>query len=145
MIWVVVANTSSCRIYHFNRKENTLTALKEMVHPEARLKGSDLTSDKQGKYLANDAGHGAYSPHVNAKEIEIENFARDIGHELATGRTQNAYDNLVLFAAPHMNGIIQNQLDHHVKALITRDIKKDYCHLADNELIEVVQEAMKPH
>lgn len=139
MTWVITTDTNTCRIYYYKKKPTQLTLLKEIKHPESKLKNSDLVSDKQGHYKANDAAHGNYSPHMEAKEIEIDNFSRVIANELDQGRNKQSYEKLIIIAPPQMSGLLFQHINKHVKELVTNNIQKDLLHLADHELLEFLQ------
>ena len=64
--------SNTCRIYQYSKKPTQLTLLKELKHPENKLKDIDLTSDKPGHYKSSSATHGAYSQPSDPKEIKIE-------------------------------------------------------------------------
>ena len=79
MILVVTANSNACRIYRYNKHPAQLTLLSEINHPDSKLKTGDLISDRPGHYQAGGtAGRGAYSPHMEAKEVEIDNFSEKL-------------------------------------------------------------------
>lgn len=139
MICVVIANAYTCRIYHYSKHPLKLTLLKEINHPENRLKDSELTSDKPGHYKGGESARGAYSPHMKAKEVEIDNFSRQIAKELNQGRNENEYERFILIAPPHMSGLLFKHINKHVKDLITNNIKKDLLHLTDREILGFLQ------
>lgn len=140
MIWIATANTNTCRIYSYDKNHSKLSLLKEITHPEMRLKTSDfLTTDRPGHYQASGSARGAYSPHMDAKEVEIDNFSREITEELDKGRKANLYEKLILISAPHMHGLINQHLNKHVKALVINNIEKDLLHLSEHELVEFLQ------
>ena len=145
MIWVVVSNTNRCLIFHYDKKMHHLTLAKEMLHPPSKLKWVDLISDAQGRYKTNVGSGGSFSAHAheNPREVEFEQFAREVGKELDEGRRNNAYDNIILITSPHMSGLIHKHLNPHVKAFMLPDIHKDYSHLTGNELITVVKEELR--
>src|SRR5580693_6662819 len=103
---VINTNTNTCRIYHYNKHPAQLNLLKEIKHPENRLKNGDIVSDRQGHYKAGNASRGAFSPHMDAKDVEIDNFSREIAKELNDERNQNEYDELIIIAPPHMRGLL---------------------------------------
>jgi protein required for attachment to host cells len=141
MILVVTANSNDCRIYHFDKPHANLTLLSEISHPENKLKNSDLTSDRSGHYQAGGtSGRGAYSPRMDAKEIEIDNFSREIANILNKERNGNEYKKLILIAPSHMSGLLNQHLNKHVKELIVNHIQKDLQHLKTHELLEFLKE-----
>src|SRR5207253_1908212 len=105
MIWVVNANSSICRIYDFIKKPLQLILLKELVHPENRLKASEiLTSDKPGHFQTAHAAHGSFGAHTDPKDVEIDKFAREIARELDHGRATGVYKKLILITPAHLDG-----------------------------------------
>ena len=141
MIWVVNTNSNMCHIYTYQKSPAELTLLKELNHPENRLKKSDfLTSDKPGHYQS-DPSHagGSYSQRTDPKEVAVDDFAREIARELNHGRTTHAYENLILITPPHMHGLLLQHLDKHVKELVTHTIQKDLQHLTDKELLTILK------
>lgn len=140
MIFVVNANTNSCQIYHYDKTHSQLTLVKEMSHPEIKLKASEfLTTDKPGRYQNSTSAGGAYSPRMDPKEVEIDRFSREIALELDKGRKANAYDKLIIITEPHMNGLIFQHLDKHVKDLVINNIQKDLQHMSEKELAEFLK------
>ena len=140
MIWVVTANTNTCRFYNYDKNHSKLSLLKEISRPEIRLKASDsLTTDRPGHYQINESARGAYSPHTEPKEVEIDNFSREIAQELNKGRNANAYEKLILIALPHMHGLLDLHLNKHVKELVINSIQKDLQHLNNMELVEFLK------
>jgi protein required for attachment to host cells len=139
MICVIVANANVCKIYHYSKHPLSLTLLKEINHPENRLKNRELTSDKPGHYKGGESARGAYAPHMEAKEVEIDNFSRQIAKELNQGRNENEFGQFIIIAPPHMSGLLFKHINKHVKDLITNNIKKDLLHLSDRELLGFLQ------
>lgn len=141
MTWIVTANSNACRIYQFDQKMTKTDLIKEINHPLNKLNsGEHLTTDKPGRYQTDDAAGGAYSPHTDPKTVEIDNFAREIAHELNHGRNTNAYKNLIIITPPHMNGLLNKHLDKHVKELIRHEIQKDVMTLSHKEMISFLED-----
>ncbi|OGT35016.1 MAG: hypothetical protein A3F11_07360 [Gammaproteobacteria bacterium RIFCSPHIGHO2_12_FULL_37_14] len=136
MIWVVNSNSIVCRIHEFYKKGAKLTLVKELQHPENKLKSGDLTADRPGHYQSSHAARGSYSQPSDPKEIKIDNFYREIAKDLDQERCKQSYDELIIIAPPHLNGLLFQHLDKHVKDLVINNIKKDLVHLPDHELIQ---------
>lgn len=142
MIWVINCNSNLCRIYQYDKQKPALNLLKEIEHPENKLRNSELASDKAGNYKAGNA-HGAYAQASNPKEVVIERFYREIANELEHERSKNSYDQLIVITAPSTNGSLVNHFDKHVKPLISHSIQKDLLHLTDKELLTFLREHTK--
>lgn len=141
MTWVINTNTNSCQIYYYQKNPPTLTLLKELSHPENKLKASEsLTSDKPGRYQTDSAAHGTYTPHSDPKSVQIDNFSREIANELNLGRNTRAYEKLIIITPPHMNGLLFQHLNKHVKELVVNTIQKDLHHLSSHDLLMFLKE-----
>lgn len=141
MKWIITANTNECRIYSYQR--DALTLIKEINHPENKLKNSELGSDKPGRYQSNNANRGAYSPHTELGEINIDNFAREIATDLNDARNRNNYDELVIVMPAQIDGLVEKHLNKNVRELIKNTIQKNIMHLSEKELLEYLGENME--
>jgi protein required for attachment to host cells len=140
MIWVVTTNAVLCKIYHYQKSPAKLLLLHELSHPENRLRKEEfLTSDKPGHYKSSSSNRGAFSPRTDPKAVENNNFAREIARLLDHGRTDHAYDKLIVIGSPHMNGLLFQQLNKHVQELVTNEISKDLMRYSDRELLEFLK------
>lgn len=139
MTWIVIANSNCCFIYDYDKKAEEFVLIKEISDPVVRMKASEyLTSDKPGHYKTGSA-HGAYEQHTSPKKAEVEHFAHEICAVLNEGRNANAYGQLIIVANPHIQGLLSNTMDKHVKALVTEHIEKDVAGLPEHERIMFVQ------
>ncbi len=136
--WVVITDTNDCRIYQYSNGNQSLLLIKEIKHPENKLRDIELTSDKPGHYKSGMSGRGAFSQRTDPKEILIDDFAREIARELDHGRTVNAYSGIVLFALPHMHGLIKQHMNPHVRTLITHAVEKDVMKISTKELLDLI-------
>ena len=89
--WILVANASLARLYaNFGPKQG-LQLVKELVHPESRMKNSELSSDRAGQIQSNGSGHGAREQQTPPKLNAAKNFAQMLAKELYLGRSRNAF------------------------------------------------------
>ena len=132
--WIVVANASMAIVYCNDGPNKGLTKVKVLEHAASREKGADLASDRPGHSQSRGNGHGAYNPAKTPKEVKAERFALALARELDHGRTRNAYQRLILVASPHFMGLLNHQLDAHVRQMISDSIEKDYTKLTEKEL-----------
>ncbi|ARB91209.1 host attachment protein [Legionella longbeachae] len=138
--WVVTADTTTCRIYASKVKHHDLTLVKEMVHPQSKLKDIELTSGKAGH-----TEHGTYTQQSDPKEIEIDSFARTIADALDDGRNMHAYEKLIVVAPPHMNGLLLHHTNKHVTNLVIHNFKSDVMHFSNKELYDFLDKNLRPH
>lgn len=136
--WVVVLNSNSCRIFKYSKKHRQLEAIKELNHPENKLRDIDLTSDKPGHYKSSSSAHGSYSQQTDPKKIKIDNFVRGIANELEHSRNSQAYNKLIIIAADHINGLLHKHINKQVKKLISKNIEKDLIHQSNKDLLNIL-------
>ncbi len=126
------------------KKPSKLILIKELSHPENKLKKSDyFTTDKPGHFSTNGSAHGSYSQRSDPKEVGVDNFAREIAKELDHGRMNRAYEKLILITPPHVNGLLNQHMNDNVRSLISHNIHKELLHLTDLELMEFLREHVK--
>lgn len=139
VVWLIVANSETCKIFDYKKNEHQLTLVKKLNHFQSKLKGSELISDRPGHYQTYSTARGTYSSNEDPKEVEFEKFSREIAHELDKARKANQYNHLTLIAPPHMTGLINLHLDIHVKNCIKNNLIKDYVKLTERELLEMLK------
>jgi protein required for attachment to host cells len=140
MIWVVITNAVTCKIYHYQKSPAKLLLIHELNHPENRLRKEEfLTSDKPGHYKSSTSNRGAFSPRTDPKAVEYDNFAREIARLLDHGRTDHSYDKLIVIGTPQMNGLLFKHLNKNVQDLVTNEISKDLMKFTERELLEFLK------
>jgi protein required for attachment to host cells len=127
--WIVLADAATARVYVPRGERRNWTLLAELTHPQSRAKESELLSDKPGRVKQSTGSRSAMERHTPRKEVEITKFAGEIAKALDDGVVRNAYDRLVLVAAPEMVGMLRATLSQRVADRITATVEKDYLHL----------------
>jgi len=144
--WVVVADSSNCRIYEFSKSPRKLHLIKEILHPDILLKDSDYMSDKQGNFRhGGGSGHGTFLANADPKKTKIQQFSKEIASLLEHDRKTNAFEHLILISPPHMNGLIQQQFSKHLKRFLDLSIGKSATHLKSPQLIDFVCQHLSLH
>jgi len=139
MIWVINSNSNTYRIYEYNKRQSKLNLLKEIQHPENKLHNIDIVSDRSGRYKSNGGAHGAYASPSDPKEVKYDDFMRELARELNQERNKNSYEKLIIIAPAHVNGLLMQHIDKHVKELIICNLNKDLMHMADHELLSILE------
>ena len=138
--WVLVANAVEAKLYSTDALGAEMSHLREFGHPESREKGSALASDKPGKVQSGRGGHGMGDT-TAPKDFEAERFAKELAQALDDGRATNAYQHLVLVAAPHFHGLLNSQLDKKTHAMVVTNINKDYTSCNERDLLTRLKES----
>lgn len=137
---IIIANTNSCRIYDYQKSHNSLSLIKEINHPENKLKNQDLVSDGPGHYKSGTTGRGAFSPRTEPTDVNFDNFAREMAVGLDEERNKNDFKELVVIMPAQMEGLFLHHLNKHVNALITKRMQKNIMHLSEHELLSYFNE-----
>src|SRR5690606_9286808 len=96
-MWIVVADSSACRLFAADAPAGPLQELEVLSHPEGRLHEQDLVSDRPGRtFDSQGAGRHAKEVEVGPKKHEAIVFAGRIAERLEAGRVRNAFDKLAL-------------------------------------------------
>ena len=124
--WILVANASLARLYaNFGPKQG-LKLVKELVHPESRMKNAELSSDRAGQMQASASGHGAREQQTPPKLNAAKHFAQTLAKELYLGRSRNEFARAILVAPPAFMGMLNANLDGPTSQMVTDRLEKDY-------------------
>jgi protein required for attachment to host cells len=144
MIWIVSLNNSICHIYSYvpkeHQKEHQLTLLNTLENPSGQLKTGDLISDRPGHYQTMHSAKGAYEASSDAYEVEVNNFTKKLATLLKKGLNDHHYTQIILCAAPHIGGLLLNNLDKQVELSLLANIKKNFLNLDSSELKSYLKE-----
>lgn len=126
-IWILSANSSRAALFSADSPIAPLKPLAEFDNPDARAKQSELATDRPGRtFDRRGAGRHAMEFALEPKEREQLRFAKTIADELEKGRLKNAFERLVLVAAPAFLGMLREDLGAPLHALVALEIDKDY-------------------
>ena len=142
-IWVLVGDSSRARVLNYDTDGKKWEVVKELEHPQSRLKGTDLTTDAPGRQRQS-FGHGrpAMEMPTDPKDVEKERFVRQVIDELQHGHDERSYDALVLVAPPHTLGLLRGSLSPVLNKSVILDLDKDYAPLGLPVLIARLQPVM---
>jgi len=134
MAWIITANGTRCRIYNYDCKHHELSLLKDLEHPEGKLKSGELIADTPGHYKTRGPARGACEWSSDPKKVEIGRFIKTVADEIESGRTHNSYKEVVIFAPPEVNGMLTQHLSKQTNQLMIGNIKKDYVAKSERDL-----------
>lgn len=132
--WIVIANSSTARLFANEGPTTGLKLVKEFSHPESREKASDLVSDRPGHNQSAGGGHGSFVAATTPKKKEADRFALELAKELDQGRSTNRFEQLILVASSPFLGDLNGHLTSHVRNTVKESIDKDYTRASDREL-----------
>lgn len=132
--WILVANASAADLYANYGPKKGLQKLKEFKHNASRGKALELVSDRPGHNKGYGNGHGSFTPATDPKQNEAQHFALELAKELDHGRTANCYQRLILVASAPFMGLINSNLDNHVRVMVSDSFEKDYTKTSKKQL-----------
>ena len=128
--WMLIAHMGGARLYQQRSREWTL--LNTFNHPEGRVAGHDLVSDRPGRANKGPGGvQTAYDAQHDPKEVEAAAWARTLIEVLHKGVGENSYDALVVAAPPRLLGLLRTMAPKEVSRRITNEFNHDYGKLDD--------------
>jgi protein required for attachment to host cells len=140
MIWVVSLNSSLGHIYSYKPKSHSLTLLEILENPSAKLKESDLVSDRPGHYQTMHSAKGAYEASSSPHEVELNHFTKILADYLKKGLDSHRYKQLILCSAPHVGGVLLGNLDKQVEQTLLSNIKKNFVEENESVLTDYLKE-----
>lgn len=133
--WILVSNASQARIYFRNGTKQEIALIKELAHPESRMKNSELVTDRAGYMQGTGNGHGSKQPQTEPKQNEALHFAQELVQTLNQGRCSQQFEDIVLVAPPAFMGLLNEKIDVQTGKLVSNRINKDYTLATDKELV----------
>lgn len=124
--WVVVADSSRGKIFVQDKTGGPLIESEDLIHPSARLRESQLRSDRAGREGgAFGQAQSLFDARTEAHEHEAEAFAKEIATHLEAGRTSGRFQHLVLMAPPAFLGDLRGKLGDALRKLVVGEVGKD--------------------
>lgn len=130
--WVLIGNAARARLCAWDRHKGLLTELADFVHPESRLSGRELGSERSGHAQRSlpdgGAGGATLDTRVDARRKEHRAFAHELSEHLDQAVRAGDCGALVLIAAPPFLGELRAQLkpssDKLVQAVVGSDLSQ---------------------
>lgn len=139
-MWVVSIDSSCCNIYQYDKGNKVIKKLKQLTHNECKMKNHALSSDKSGKYGRYALfSHGTFSPRIEPKENEKEQFASIVANELNLAKEKNLYHSIILASNPKMKGLLNKKLNTNVKMVIKRTFNSSFNDLDNNQILQKIK------
>jgi protein required for attachment to host cells len=134
-ILVIAVDNTCARIFQATSSKGPLEEREVLVHPENRLRESELTSDRNGStFTSHGYGRRSYSKHTDTKEQGTKEFVNEINDYLIRLEAKNEFKQLIIIAAPKMLGVLKKQLNSSVKKHIIYELNKNIAKLNADEI-----------
>ena len=140
--WVLVANAARGRCFEHDAERKTLRELASFVHPQSRLKASELGKDRPGHALKG-LTSTQYEPHTDPLVKEHEQFARELTHYLEEAALAHRYARLALLASNPFLGVLRAQLGASSSRLLQAAVALDLTTIEGTELERRIAKALQ--
>jgi protein required for attachment to host cells len=125
-IWFVLADGSRARIVTRRAEGRGYEIAAEYDSAEARQPSRDILSDRPGHTQESGySGRHAIEPKSDVHRERKADFARDVAERLNAAGAGNAFDALVLYAAPRTLAELRDALDEPTKRKVKAEFAKD--------------------
>lgn len=132
---VAIADGATARFYRNAGPGAGLAPLPDLSMSVDIPKGSDIMADDRGRAFASvGSGRSAVEPKSDPRELVEIDFLRSFAARLEDLRRENAFDRLVIAAAPRALGEIRKVLSAGVAEKLVATLDKDLTKTPGHEL-----------
>lgn len=139
---VLVANASRARLFERDAENGAMRETASFVHPQSRMKGTDLGRDRPGQAFKSEA-RTAYGPPTGPHQKEATAFARELAQRLEVMALTRRYARLVVLASNPFLGELNKELDGATRKLLQAAVALDLTTFDGAELEHRVSEALE--
>lgn len=129
-IWILVADSSTARLFTTEHSASDLIEIDTLTHSDAHLNEQDLVTDSAGK----GSGNHAYTPETSAKEQGEIHFAKQVVNHLCGELNQNKFERLFIVAAPAFLGALRSNLTSRMEKHVAFSLGKNIVGLTPAEI-----------
>ena len=132
LIWILVADKHIVRL--FKKNGHGVEAFGEITPDVVERK--EINNKSVGRTISSSSGsiHHKYEPHMNKSRKESLSFVHEISAWLDKSMKENAFDRLVLVAAPQTLGDLRKLLTRPVHSRVVAEVDKDLTKLSRDDL-----------
>jgi len=162
VIWILVADGGRAQIYRYHRdkavmpmhepqwhssnqekERHELTPVPDMAFTAESRDDFQVSHDGRGSLIGGqNAAHNSCEPHLDIHDEIKQNLAVAVVAKLKQACQENAFDQLVIAASPHVLGLLRRHLPVEVTARIIAEIPKDFTRYPTDILLSHLQETL---
>ena len=141
--WFFVADRSRAQVFEATR--DGLHRVHSFDEPAVRAHASELITGDRGRRSDEGPGRSALEPQTSVQQTEVDRFVHAIGDWLHLQADAQAFDALILVAAPQMLGELRPILSTPTAEKLVDTLDKDYTQLPLKELEARLRAAFPEH
>jgi protein required for attachment to host cells len=132
---IVLANSSLCRLLGRDGDADPVVALAVLKHPDSRLPGHLLASDRPGhESVDRSSGGNRFEPRSDVRRKEHSAFAHEVAEELGRRLAAGEYHDLWLLASSPFVGELNSALPEPVARRVRLTLATDWTSLGLDEI-----------
>ena len=140
-LWILVASRSGAQLFRHQRRyrgrSQDFELLKNIEHPQGRLKNHEIDSDAPGRVFATTGGrsikHGMSSQVTSDEHLSIA-FARQLADLLDTESARESFGGLVLVAGAPMLGHLRKSLSKATSEKVVSEVGRNLQNFEPSEI-----------
>lgn len=142
--WILVADRSRARLLALDSDESLVQQLDCFSNAEGRMRPRELESDRPPT-THDRFGHGrhAVEPHTPSAEKVADRFAQQLRDALETGRSEHAFDELVLIAPPRFLGALHHAMGPRLRERVALQIDKELTGADERSILSHIERALQ--
>lgn len=131
--WIVVADAATARIFDRHQPSGELKRVKALHHDESRAHEGDLrTGGKGSVHESTGASEHAPDPQTTTSEKHADIFAKQVAEYLKSAFNDQAFDELIIAAAPAFLGRLRDKIENPLADAVTHTIDKNWTQQDDS-------------
>lgn len=138
--WILVADESRARLFSATQHDGVMDELAAIAHAEGRMHDREFT---RGAASATHSRTGQGSHGIEARTLEHDKHTIEFAHALAElleeGRTEHAYDRVVIAATPHLLGELRKAISDEVSKLLVDSVAKSMTRCSSEQIHALLQ------
>lgn len=135
ILCVLVADEAIAKLMLLPKPGARLVEMQALTDPQAHARESEHHRDAHGRRHGGDgsgvrnSGNATTSAGDSDRHLEAGRFARTVATGLSQALREKRFDRLHIVAAPRFLGLLRQELDKEVAAVVEQEHAKDLIHL----------------
>lgn len=133
--WILIANGAQAYILLNDGPGHGVKPLNEFAFKAPHISNQEINADRPGRsFDSHGEGRHAMEPATDPQRNETRKFAAMLVGVLEEQHKKQAYDRLILVAAPATLGDLRDKLPQALKTIVSGEIAKDLTHIPIHEI-----------
>jgi len=133
--WILVTDGATAKVFEHNGPGKGLQAVEGLMFEQTPLKAGEIMADRPGRsYSSVGSGRSAIESSSDPVAERERRFVENVAEELERKHQQNAFDRLIVAAAPTALGDLRPVFSKSLRDTIVAELPKDLTNLPTAQL-----------